>query len=120
MNVGSLNWGFISGTNFVLIIYLSFFLVPGSSDMPGIIIPHADKFGHFFLYGFQGLSLSFYLSKYNLKNKNTLVFFICLILGILIEYLQPVLTFNRVFDLFDILANISGVLTFFSILKFLK
>lgn len=119
MNVGSLNWGFISGTNFVLIIYLSFFLVPGSSDIPGII-PHADKFGHFFMYGFQGLSLSFYLSKYNLKNKNTLVFFICLILGILIEYLQPVLTFNRVFDLFDILANISGVLTFFSILKFLK
>ena len=119
MNVGSLNWGFISGTNFVLIIYLSFFLVPGSSDMPGII-PHADKFGHFFMYGFQGLSLSFYLTKFNLKNKNTLIFFICLILGILIEYLQPVLTFNRVFDLFDILANISGVLTFFYILKFLK
>lgn len=108
MNIENLNWKFISVINLILIIYLSFFIVPGSSDIPGFI-PHADKLGHFILYGFQAISLSMYLKKHVDKNLNSSIFIICFIIGLVIEYLQPVLTNNRVFDYFDILANLLGV-----------
>jgi len=118
MNIESFNWQFISVINLTLIIYLSFFIIPGSPDIPGFI-PHADKIGHFVLYGFQALSLSMYFRKYFFKNPNTIVFTICFIIGLVIEYLQPVLTNNRVFDFFDILANLTGVLISLIILKLL-
>ena len=108
MNIENLNWKFISVINLILIIYLSFFIVPGSSDIPGFI-PHVDKLGRFILYGFQAISLSMYLKKYVDKNLNSSIFIICFIIGLVIEYLQPILTNNRVFDYFDILANLLGV-----------
>tara|TARA_B100000780_G_scaffold63733_2_gene41552 strand:- start:1240 stop:1617 length:378 start_codon:yes stop_codon:yes gene_type:complete len=109
MKIENFNWQFISAINLILIIYLSFFIVPGSPDIPGFI-PHVDKIGHFTLYGFQAISLSMYLRKYIFKNLNTIIFIICFIIGLSIECLQPVLTNNRIFDYFDILANLTGVL----------
>ena len=118
MSIESLNWQFISVINLTLIIYLSFFIIPGSPDITGFI-PHADKIGHFVLYGFQAVSLSMYFRKYFFKNPNTIVLTICFIIGLVIEYLQPVLTNNRVFDFLDILANLTGVLISLIILKVL-
>jgi len=109
MNIESFDWKIISLINLILIIYLSFFSVPGSPDIPGFI-PHADKIGHFILYGFQAISLSMYLKRYSYQNLNTIIFITCFIIGLIIEYLQPVLTNNRVFDYFDIIANLLGVL----------
>ena len=110
MNIENLNWKFISTINLILIIYLSFFIVPGNPNTPGFI-PHLDKIGHFVLYGFQAISLSMYLRKHIFKNLNTIILIICFIVGLVIEYLQPVLTNDRIFDYFDIIANFTGVLT---------
>ena len=110
MNIENLNWKFISTINLILIIYLSFFIVPGNPNIPGFI-PHLDKIGHFVLYGFQAISLSMYLRKHIFKNLNTIILIICFIVGLVIEYLQPVLTNDRIFDYFDIIANFTGVLT---------
>ncbi len=110
MNIENLNWKFISTINLILIIYLSFFIVPGNPNIPGFI-PHLDKIGHFVLYGFQAISLSMYLRKHIFKNLNTIILIICFIVGLIIEYLQPVLTNDRIFDYFDIIANFTGVLT---------
>ena len=110
MNIENLNWKFISTINLILIIYLSFFMVPGNPNIPGFI-PHLDKIGHFVLYGFQAISLSMYLRKQIFKNLNTIILITCFIIGLVIEYLQPVLTNDRIFDYFDIIANFTGVLT---------
>jgi len=118
MKIENINWQLISLLNLVLIIYLSFFIIPGSDDFPPIIA-HVDKIGHFILYGFQAVSLSMHFRKYFFKNPNTIVFTICFLIGLIIEYLQPVLTNNRVFDFLDILANLTGVLISLIILKLL-
>ena len=110
MKIENFNWQFISAINLILIIYLSFFIVPGNPNIPGFI-PHLDKIGHFVLYGFQAISLSMYLRKHIFKNLNTIILIICFIVGLVIEYLQPVLTNDRIFDYFDIIANFTGVLT---------
>ena len=114
-----IKWKIISTVNFLVIIYCSFFLIPGSDEIPPII-PHIDKIGHFILYGSQAIVLKKTFINMNLKSSGISSLMICFILGLLIEILQPVLTYNRVFDLFDILANITGAISTISILKLIK
>ena len=114
-----IKWKIISTVNFLFIIYCSFFLIPGSDEIPPII-PHIDKIGHFILYGSQAIALKLTFINMNLKSSGISSLMICFILGLLIEILQPVLTYNRVFDLFDILANIAGAISTISILKLIK
>ena len=114
-----IKWKIISTVNFLVIIYCSFFLIPGSDEIPPII-PHIDKIGHFILYGSQAIALKQTFINMNLKSSGISSLMICFILGLLIEILQPVLTNNRVFDLFDILANITGAISTISILKLIK
>ena len=114
-----IKWKIISTVNFLVIIYCSFFLIPGSDETPPII-PHIDKIGHFILYGSQAIALKLTFINMNLKSSGISSLMICFILGLLIEILQPVLTNNRVFDLFDILANITGAISTISILKLIK
>tara|TARA_B100001057_G_C22706447_1_gene893943 strand:+ start:302 stop:670 length:369 start_codon:yes stop_codon:yes gene_type:complete len=114
-----IKWKIISTLNFLVIIYCSFFLIPGSDEIPPII-PHIDKIGHFILYGSQAIALKLTFINMNLKSSGISSLMICFILGLLIEILQPVLTNNRVFDLFDILANIAGAISTISILKLIK
>ena len=114
-----IKWKIISTVNFLVIIYCSFFLIPGSDEIP-TIMPHMDKIGHFILYGSQAIALKLTFINMNLKSSGISSLMICFILGLLIEILQPVLTYNRVFDLFDILANITGAISTISILKLIK
>ena len=114
-----IKWKIISTVNFLVIIYCSFFLIPGSDEIQPII-PHIDKIGHFILYGSQAIALKLTFINMNLKSSGISSLMICFILGLLIEILQPVLTYNRVFDLFDILANITGAISTISILKLIK
>lgn len=114
-----IKWKIISTLNFLVIIYCSFFLIPGSDEIPPII-PYIDKIGHFILYGSQAIALKLTFINMNLKSSGISSLMICFILGLLIEILQPVLTNNRVFDLFDILANIAGAISTISILKLIK
>ena len=114
-----IKWKIFSLVNFLIIIYCSFFLIPGSDEIQPII-PHIDKIGHFILYGSQAIVLKKTFINMNLKSSGISSLMICFILGLLIAILQPVLTYNRVFDLFDILANITGAISTISILKLIK
>ena len=119
MTQKKINWKIFTLVNFLIIIYCSFFLIPGSDEIAPIV-PHIDKIGHFILYGTQAIGLKMTLINMNLKNSGILSLMICFILGLLIEILQPIFTYNRVFDLFDILANIAGAIMTISILKLIK
>ena len=115
----TINWNLFSIINLIVIIYCSFFIVPGTSEIPSII-PHIDKIGHFLLYASQALGIKMTLFNSNFKNYNRLTLIICFFIGLLIEVLQPILTMNRLFDFFDILANIVGATLTISILKPIK
>ena len=119
MTQKKINWKIFTVVNFLIIIYCSFFLIPGSDEIAPIV-PHIDKIGHFILYGTQAIGLKMTLINMNRKNSGILSLMICFILGLLIEIFQPILTYNRVFDLFDILANIAGVIMTISIFKLIK
>tara|TARA_B100001741_G_scaffold49996_1_gene37821 strand:- start:269 stop:637 length:369 start_codon:yes stop_codon:yes gene_type:complete len=119
MTQKKINWKIFTLVNFLIIIYCSFFLIPGSDEIAPIV-PHIDKIGHFILYGNQAIGLKMTLINMNHKNSGISSLMICFILGLLIEILQPILTYNRVFDLFDILANIVGAIMTISILKLIK
>ena len=113
-----INWRFISFLNLLLIFYLSFFIIPGNKDIPSSI-PHLDKIGHFILYGFQSASFRMALKGQQIKYSSLKIFIFCFLFGLIIEYLQPILTNNRVFDLFDIVANMMGAFLSLTILNFL-
>ena len=72
--------------------------------MPEPIAPGSDKLHHLLGYGL----LSWWFFQANSKrNKNIQTAFLLAILGILIEFIQPFT--NRYFEVYDILANISGI-----------
>jgi len=84
------------------IAILSLIQAPINSEIFGF-----DKFLHAFAY----CTLSFFwLSAINKTGRIILVSIICVIYGIIIEILQMVLTNYRSGDLYDALANTSGVL----------
>jgi len=81
------------------------------NDVPKLNTGFDDKIVHFILYA--GLCLTWFLSLHILKNKSSL-FFACLVsilFGIIIEYLQSIVTNYRSTELFDILANCLGIFT---------
>ncbi len=92
-------------------------MLPGNSLKPLMAFPFSfvDKLAHFFV--FMILSIFFFadIKKDNKNISNTkallIVLLISLFYGIIIEILQSVLTIDRSGELFDILANMLGVLT---------
>ena len=70
---------------------------------------YADKIVHFFLYFF--LVLFWFLAYSGLKFKKIQLFFLAILLGIIIEFLQEYYVPNRTGDVFDALANTLGALS---------
>lgn len=95
----------------LLIIILS--LLPGSSipkmkwqDFIGL-----DKIAHFIMYG---LCFYLFIKAYKMNRDNSLFyisFMGLLLLGLLLEFFQMILQAGRSFDLYDLLANVTGLLT---------
>ena len=105
-------WTLFSFLWLSLLLYLSFYK-PSANPSPPFFM-HQDKVGHFIFYGvlFFLLAQSFRLHlvwehpmRYALLG--------ALFLGVLIEYLQGVLTDYRVSDWKDVIANTSGVFLFY-------
>ncbi len=85
-------------------------LIPGKEipQVSFITIPHFDKIVHFSFY----FILSLLFLQPSKKPLNTLYYFAdilyCLVLGIVIEFIQHHYIPNREGDVFDVLANFMG------------
>lgn len=109
----AITWG-------ILILILSF--LPGKDleqlNLTGLLA--FDKWMHAFFYApLFFLSLVGILKQYgcdNWRSNRNKVLFFCISYGLLIEIMQPLLTEDRYFDFFDIIANTVGC--FFGIIIF--
>lgn len=81
--------------------------MPGK-DLPEVSLFQADKIVHLIFYAV----LSFILLKSFTTNssKYLIVLVFCFVFGLFIEIFQPIITPDRRFDVFDIVANILGSL----------
>ena len=97
------------------ILLLSLFRMPST----GINFAHIDKGYHSLAYFV--LTLSWLFTFYKKPEKRYLVFFGCIVLGIVIEVLQHALTIYRTGDYLDVIANsIGALLALFVFNLFLK
>ena len=77
-------------------------------DKQVIQINHLDKFKHVFAYFVLCFTWMLALKKTKIDKK--FIVFICFIYGIVIEYLQVVMTSYRSGDFLDVVANTTGIL----------
>jgi len=91
------------------ITYLSLFPIEPVSG-PWFDFPHMDKFGHFgFYFGFVFL-WNLYFKSRRIKKALEYSFVLGILYGILMEMLQYAMPHERMFDILDIVANISGAI----------
>ena len=95
-----------------LILYLSFYKPSNTASEP--FFSHQDKVGHFVVYGLLfflfAQSLRFHFQRLKFLSE---ALFASLFLGLLIEILQGTLTYYRVSDWKDAVANASGIISCF-------
>lgn len=77
-------------------------------DKQVIQINHLDKFKHAFAYFM--LCFTWMLALRKTKIDKKLIVFVCFIYGIVIEYLQVMLTTYRFGEILDVVANTTGIL----------
>ena len=95
----------------LIILYLSLANADTFKKVSLISFPNIDKVVHFGMY-FCFMSAIIFENRKTLK-KNSQLFLTCLIpffYGILMEFLQAVLTVNRFADIYDVLFNTFGIL----------
>lgn len=91
------------------VTYLSLFPIEPVSDL-WFSFPYIDKLGHFgFYFGFVFL-WDLYFKKIKLKKNLEYSFTLAILYGILMEVLQYTMPYERMFDVVDILANITGAI----------
>lgn len=100
---------------YIVVLTILSFISFGSSSM--LDIDYGDKVFHFGAHTI--LVLLLFCSFYKLKLLRALILaaIISIIYGIIIEVLQGSLTASRQFDVFDIIANCSGMLIAVVILR---
>lgn len=92
------------------VTYLSLFPVEPVFSDSWFNFPHMDKLGHFgFYFGFVFL-WNLYFKRIRLKKALEYSFVLAVLYGILMETLQYTMPYERMFDVFDIVANISGAI----------
>ena len=91
------------------LIILALSLMPGR-DLPDIEINYIDKIGHAAVYGI----LAFLIYKAGVSYKIATPILLCMIIptvyGILMEWMQDLLSPDRIADLYDALANAFGAI----------
>ena len=102
----------------VFIVFLS--TVP--LQLPSISIGlSVDKLGHSLAYFVLSTNLGLALDlDWNLKNKNRIVFLPVFLFGLTLEIIQGYVLVYRTFEVYDLLANILGILAFILLAKTLK
>ena len=110
-------WVFVASTYTLFIIIGS---LSNLSNVPKVSFSNADKLVHAGCYG--GCLLIWYVATLSLNTRTKLVILSLLVFlfGVVMELLQVLLTTHRQADWLDILANTSGILVVFILLKFFK
>lgn len=98
------------------ITYLSLFLVEDNTSNSWLDFPHKDKLGHFgFYFGFVFLwNLYFTNIQQSVLKKIVIV---AILYGVLMEILQYIMPYGRMFDVKDMLANITGAIFAYFFIK---
>ena len=78
------------------------------SGVSGFNVKNADKFYHSFAYFM--LAISWLFTFYKKPQKKYFIVILCIIFGIIIEFLQKNLTVYRTGDVLDVLANTLGII----------
>lgn len=92
------------------ILLITFLSLISLTNMPVIGVDFEDKIYHAFAYLVFVVLCFNYLTRINVKNAIPKAIIFSISYGIIIEVLQKALNTNRTFDLWDILANVVGVL----------
>lgn len=99
------------------VTYLSLFPIEPVSES-WFNFPYMDKLGHFgFYFGFVFL-WDLYFKKIKLKKTLEYSFALAILYGIFMEVLQYIMPYERMFDVVDILANITGAIFAVICIKF--
>tara|TARA_B100000900_G_scaffold343760_1_gene307620 strand:- start:3233 stop:3595 length:363 start_codon:yes stop_codon:yes gene_type:complete len=78
--------------------------------VPKLNTEHLDKIIHLTAYSLLQFVLFFMFKSYKLKNTLKYSILVSIVFGIVIEFLQANLTSYREFEIFDIMANVTGIL----------
>ena len=81
------------------------------TEVPKLGIEFQDKIIHFAAYALLCFVLFLVLESYKLRNTLKFSILVSIVFGALIEFSQASLTSCRAFDVFDIIANVAGILT---------
>ena len=104
----------------LVILIFSTVLKPNISVEENILFPHADKVAHFGMYFILQLLLMFQYENRIFKRKEFKVFISVCTYGVLLEGFQHFFLAERFFEIFDIIANITGAFTGILFFHFIK
>lgn len=94
-------------------VALTFVSLVKLNNVPDIGVSFGDKIFHFLAYCLLTFLWFFaFLFNFNFKNKRAIILaaILSVIFGIIIEVLQETITVSRAMDIYDVVANTSGVL----------
>ncbi len=97
----------------VVICYMLLIIVGSISnliDVPRQNIELQDKIIHFVAYALLCFLLFLMIESYKLRNNLKYSILVSIVFGAAIEFLQLNLTSYRSFEIFDIIANVTGIL----------
>tara|TARA_Y200000002_G_C22531251_1_gene599822 strand:- start:434 stop:817 length:384 start_codon:yes stop_codon:yes gene_type:complete len=97
----------------VVICYMLLIIVGSISnliDVPWQNIELQDKIIHFVAYALLCFLLFLMIESYKLRNNLKYSILVSIVFGAAIEFLQLNLTSYRSFEIFDIIANVTGIL----------
>ena len=80
------------------------------TDFPRQNIELQDKIIHFVAYALLCFVLFLMIESYKLRNNLKYSILVSIVFGVVIEFLQLNLTSYRSFEIFDIIANVTGIL----------
>ena len=104
----------------LLIFVFSTVLKPNISIEKNILFPHADKLAHFVMYFILQLLLMYQYENRICKRKELKIFISVCTYGILLEVFQHLFLADRFYEIFDIIANITGAFSGMLFFHFIK
>ena len=98
----------VAGVCYMLLLIIG--SLSNLKDVPKLSIEFQDKITHFAAYALLCFVLFLMFESYRIRNTLKYSILISIVFGTVIEFLQANLTSYRLFDIFDIIANVAGIL----------